>query len=432
MKISRARSLNGIVTLPGDKSISHRAAILAATAAGSTRIENFARSKDCSSTLSCLASLGVEIAREADAVIVRGVGKRGFSAPTESLDCGNSGTTMRLLAGVLAGQNFDSVLIGDDSLLGRPMKRVIEPLELMGAAIASKNGTAPLTISGSQPLRSIKYSPPVASAQIKSSVLLAGLNGDGRTSIIEPVQTRDHTERMLRWFGVDVEIETVDACSIISVDATDLLTAKDIVVPGDISSAAFFMVAAACLKESDITLPNVGFNPSRRAIFDVLQGLGAEIQILERKEVCNEPVATLRIRDGLVKTKQLSTPIFSGARVAELIDEIPIMAILGTQLECGLEVRDAAELRVKESDRISAIVENLRRMGASVTEFPDGFRVERSYLQGAVLDSFGDHRIAMAFATAALFADGETDILDAKSADISFPGFFETLSAVVR
>ncbi len=405
--------------------------MIAAMAVGETRIDNFARSEDCSSTLSSLASLGVDVSRDGEAVIVKGVGKKGFASPSAPIDCGNSGTTLRLLAGILAGQDFDSVLVGDTSLMKRPMKRVIEPLELMGAVIQSRNGMAPLTITGRQPLRSIDYVLPVASAQIKSCVLLAGLNADGQSSVIEPIQTRDHTERMLRWFGVDVRISKIDEGSLISVAGDSTLTAHDLVVPSDISSAAFFMVAAVCLRDSDITLSNVGLNPSRRAIFDVLLKLGANIELLESDDVCNEPVASFWVRGGLAAPETRTGLVLQGEIVANLIDEIPILAILGTQLESGLEIRDAAELRVKESDRITAIVENLEAMGAIVTEFADGFRVERSDLKGAVVDSYGDHRIAMAFAIAGLLADGETEILNPSCVDISFPGFFETLGGVV-
>ena len=406
--------------------------MIAALAEGETRIENFAESADCASTLACIENLGVEIRRDAGTIVVKGVGKSGLTKPPKPLDCGNSGTTMRLLSGILAGQNFESVLVGDESLQKRPMKRVIEPLAKMGAVIYSDEGKSPLTIAGKRPLVAIEYQPPVASAQIKSCVLLAGLYADGKTSIIEPVQTRDHTERMLRWFGVDVESVEVETGMRISVFGDAALTARDLVVPSDISSAAFFMVAAGCLGGSDITMPNVGLNPSRRAIFDVLQTLGASVEILESNEKCNEPVAAIRVRGGLAQAETLPPPVLRGSIIANLIDEIPILAILGTQLCGGLEIRDAAELRVKESDRIAAVVENLTRMGANVSEFPDGFRVETSKLKGTVIDSFGDHRIAMAFAIAGIIASGETEITGAECADISFPGFFETLAAVVQ
>ena len=432
MHVHQAKFISGNIDLPGDKSISHRSAMIAALAEGETRIENFAESADCASTLACIENLGVEIRRDAGTIVVKGVGKSGLTKPPKPLDCGNSGTTMRLLSGILAGQNFESVLVGDESLQKRPMKRVIEPLAKMGAVIYSDEGKSPLTIAGKRPLLAIEYQPPVASAQIKSCVLLAGLYADGKTSIIEPVQTRDHTERMLRWFGVDVESVEVETGMRILVSGDAALTARDLVVPSDISSAAFFMVAAACLDGSDITMPNVGLNPSRRAIFDVLQTLGADLEILESNEKCNEPVAAIRIRGGLKQADSSPPAVLRGSIIANLIDEIPILAILGTQLYGGLEIRDAAELRVKESDRIAAVVENLTRMGANITEFPDGFKVERSHLKGTAIDSFGDHRIAMAFAIAGLLAKGETEIIGAGCADISFPRFFETLAAVVQ
>lgn len=427
-----ANSVHGNISLPGDKSISHRAAMIAAMAEGETRITNFAASADCASTLACIEALGVKVDRIGSTIVVNGVRKTGFSRPAASLYCGNSGTTMRLLAGILAGQNFASMMTGDESLQKRPMQRIIEPLARMGAVIGSADGTAPLSITGKQPLDAIVYQPPVASAQIKSCVLLAGLNSNGVTTVIEPDRSRDHTERMLRWFGVDVAVIEGLNGSEISVSGDSKLTARDLNVPSDISSAAFFLVAAACLAGSEITMPNVGLNPSRRAIYDVLVSAGVDITIDDDREVSNEPVGTLHIRGGLHRAKDQPQLMLGGGIIANLIDEIPILAVLGTQLPNGIEIRDAGELRVKESDRITSIVDNLRRMGAAVTEFPDGFRVERSVLKGSTIDSFGDHRIAMAFAVAGLLADGETEITGAECADISFPGFFETLASVVR
>ncbi len=429
MKVYRANSVNGVVKLPGDKSISHRAGMFASIAEGTTRIENFATSADCSSTLACFRALGVNVERDGKTVIIEGVGKKGLKPSVEPLDCGNSGTTMRLISGILAGQNFESTLTGDDSLQSRPMKRIIEPLGLMGSVIYSHEGKAPLTINGKTPLTAVEFQPPVASAQIKSCVLLAGLNADGITSVVEPVQTRDHTERMLRWFGVDVKIEPFETGAKISVSGDARLTARDLIIPSDISSAAFFLVAAACLEGSDITMPNVGLNPSRRAVLDVMIGLGANIEVHESTETCNEPVAEIRVRGGLGRSSRSN--VIEGDIIANLIDEVPILAVLGTQLEGGIEIRDAGELRVKESDRITSVVENLRQMGATVSEFPDGLRVERSELKGAEIDSHHDHRISMAFAIAGLFAEGETTINGAEAADVSFPGFFETLASVV-
>lgn len=427
MKIRQARSLRGPIALPGDKSISHRAALIAAMASGETTIDNFATSADCCSTLSCLAALGVQVRRDENRVVIKGVGKHGFTVPASLLDCGNSGTTMRLLAGILAGQNFESTLTGDESLLARPMRRIITPLAEMGAVITSNEGKPPLTIAGKNPLRAIDHTLPVASAQVKSCVLLAGLNADGSTRVIEPVETRDHTERMLRWFGVDVEPRRTENGRCMAVAGTASLTARGVSVPADISSAAFFMAGAACLAGSDITLTGVGINRSRRGVLDVLRDMGANIEISGEIEQCREPVATLRVRGGLGKKQFLSPPILRGDIIANLIDEIPVLAVFGTQLSAGIVFRDADELRAKETDRIAATAENLRRMGADVTEFPDGLAVGPAKLQGASIDPFGDHRIAMAFAIAGLMAEGETEIAGAECADVSFPGFFETL-----
>ncbi|MGB2751599.1 MAG: 3-phosphoshikimate 1-carboxyvinyltransferase [Pyrinomonadaceae bacterium] len=430
MKVKPAGSLQGIVELPGDKSISHRAAIIAAIADGTSQFEGFAASADCTSTLDCLRSLGVEIRRDGSTVFIDGVGKFGLKKSEAPLDCGNSGTTMRLLAGILAGQRFKSILTGDESLVKRPMRRIIEPLEQMGATITSDDGTAPLTIHGRYPLRAIAYHTPVASAQIKSCVLFAGLYANGETSTVEPSLTRDHTERLLTLFGVRVGTDGGPASKVRYIKGTSRPTAAEFSIPCDISSAAFFLVAAACLPGSELTLPNVGTNPTRTAILDVLECVGAKLSPRKEVERKGEPTETLTITGGL--DEQEAPLVIEGGAVADLIDEIPILAILGTQLANGLEVRDAGELRVKESDRIHSVTENLRRMGANVTEFDDGFHVERSHLKGAVIDSFGDHRIAMAFAVAGLLADGETEIVGAECADVSFPGFFETLASVVK
>jgi 3-phosphoshikimate 1-carboxyvinyltransferase len=431
MKIGPVSYLRGEVVLPGDKSVSHRSAILASMANGATSIENFSASADCASTLECLRSLGVEIERDDSHVSVNGVGKTGFARPAAPLDCGNSGTTMRLLSGVLAGQGFDSILTGDDSLRKRPMRRVITPLSSMGAIIDAADGVAPLFIRGQNPLRSATIVPEVASAQIKSAVLLAGLNSDGITSIIESTATRDHTERMMRWLGADVRDEVSETGKKVSVSGDAVLIARDIVVPSDISAAVFFMVAAACLSGSEVLMKGVGVNGSRRAIVDVLRGFGADIEITDQREVCNEPVADIRVTGGLRQPRVRSNRI-EGATIAGIIDEIPALAVFGTQLEGGIEVRDAGELRVKESDRITTVVENLQRMGADVEEFADGFAVRRSALKGATVYPAGDHRIAMAFAVAGLFAEGVTEIEEAECCDVSFPGFFEALDGVSR
>jgi 3-phosphoshikimate 1-carboxyvinyltransferase len=404
--------------------------MLASIAHGESRIGNFATSADCAATIECFRRLGVSITHEGNIVTVAGQGKRGLTEPDGPLDCGNSGTTMRLISGILAGQPFESVLTGDESLCSRPMRRIIEPLEAMGAAINSNDGKAPLTIRGGD-LRSINYETPVASAQVKSCVLLAGLYGDGITTVVESTATRDHTERMLRGFGVDVVESDVGGRREISVSGDGRLTAAEISVPGDISSAAFFLVAAACLPGSLLLLKNVGVNPTRAAIVDVLQNLGVSVKLTNRRESSGEPVADIVVTGGLSRS---ATEInrLDGPIIANLIDEIPALAVLGTQLDGGLEIRDAKELRVKESDRISSIVADLKSMGAEIEEFDDGFRVEKSRLSGSTLNSFGDHRIAMAFAVAALLAEGESEIVNAECAAVSYPAFYETLSEVTR
>lgn len=431
MRISKTNGLRGSIILPGDKSISHRSAIFLALSEGEAKVSNFGTSADCAATVKCLQALGVQIERSGSELIIRGVGKTGLRQAVGDLDCENSGTTMRLMAGVLAGQTFASVMTGDDSLRKRPMKRVISPLERMGAEIESDDGRAPLHVKGRSPLKAIDYEPEAASAQLKSCVLLAGLNAEGTTTVVEKTPTRDHTERMLKWLGVEISEEALPGGGVrLSVSGDAKLSARDISVPADLSSAAFFIVAAAFLKNSELSMPNVGFNPSRKAVVDVLSGLGIDITASNQRDVCNEPVADLLVKgNDSVGTGELT--VLSGSVIANLIDEIPILAVAGTQMNGGLEVRNAAELRIKESDRIAAIVENLRRMGAEVEEFDDGFRVERSQLKGAVIDSFGDHRIAMAFAVAGLFAEGETEIVGAESAAVSFPAFFEELQRVI-
>jgi 3-phosphoshikimate 1-carboxyvinyltransferase len=431
MQLTSVNFLKGKLAMPGDKSISHRAGILAAISKGTTQIENFAASADCSSTLRCLSDLGVELERNGSTVVINGVGKKGLTQPKDPLDCGNSGTTIRLMSGVLSGQNFESVMTGDGSLQQRPMKRVIEPLSLMGAAIGSNGGCAPLKIYGGE-LDAVEYRLPMASAQIKSCILLAGLNANGKTTVIEPTPTRDHTERMLSWFGVEVDEETTPDGRRLTISGDKELTAKDFLVPGDVSSSAFFMVAAACLPGSSIELENVGLNPSRTAVIDALKRFGARIEILNERIQCNEPVGDILVTGGLDQSARPGKKLLSGDVIANLIDEIPILAVFGTQLDGGLEIRDARELRVKESDRIKTVVTNLRAMGAEVTEYEDGLRVERSDLKGAEIDCFGDHRIAMAFAVAGLLASGETGIIGSECAGVSYPRFFDDLASVCQ
>ncbi|NNE97875.1 MAG: 3-phosphoshikimate 1-carboxyvinyltransferase [Pyrinomonadaceae bacterium] len=442
MLVKTADAMNGEIDLPGDKSISHRAAILASLASGQSEIINYASGADCVSTLESLKRLGVPVRQEGTTVFLHGVGKRGLHKPLEPIDCGNSGTTIRLLAGVLAGQQFDSVLTGDGSLRKRPMTRIIEPLKSMGAAIDGRRRTAPLCIFGERDLKAVSYDLPVASAQVKSCILLAGLNAAGTTKIHEPETvsavspSRDHTERMLEYLGADIEEYFVATGSgyrhEVAIDGSSELTGKRIIVPSDISSASFFIVAAVCLKNSRVVIRNVGLNPTRTALVSVLQGFGADIEIRNKKTRNHELIGDLIVcGDRALETGQKKAEI-ERHLIPNIIDEIPILSVLGTRLPNGLEIRNAEELRVKESDRISSIVENLRKMGAAVEEFPDGFRVGRSELKGADVESSGDHRIAMAFAIAGLLATGETVIRDSSCADISFPGFFDILRKVVN
>ncbi len=423
--------------MSGDKSISHRAAMIAALAEGVSRIENYSAAADCAATLSCLGQLGVEIEKDGKDLTVHGVGANGLREPVVDLDCANSGTTMRLLAGILAGQSFTSVLTGDESLRSRPMQRIIEPLEMMGAGLSSFDGWPPLTIRGQRPLQALEYRLRVTSAQVKSSILLAGLNANGRTKVVEEVPTRDHTERMLRWFGVNVEKgdERTAGQTFAAVSGPANLTARDIRVPGDISSAAYFIAAAALLAESSLEIAELLLNSTRIAFVEILQKLGCNITIERLREESGEPVGSIRVRGKTVGTFEGSNSSFSinGRAIPQVIDELPLLAVVGSQLSGGLEIRDAQELRVKESDRISATVHNLRAMDAGVEEFEDGLRVSGSTkLRGAKIDPRGDHRIAMAFTVAGLMAEGETEIEDAACVTVSFPEFFELLDSVVE
>lgn len=429
--------------MPGDKSISHRAAMIAALAEGPSVIHNFSTSEDCASTLVCLEKLGVAIERDAASVRVEGAGLDGLRAPSEALDCGNSGSTMRMLAGVLAGQDFTAELTGDNSLRSRPMKRIIEPLELMGARVEAKNGCAPLRITGHRPLASISYKMPVASAQVKSCILFAGLNAMGRTEVVEtPNETRDHTERMLQWFGVKVSRRELSETYQEGVSIEGLLQFKGDTgrVPGDISSAAFFIAAAALLPHSKLEIKDVGLNPTRRSLIPVLRGLGVDVRTEVRDsgwldEDFNEPFGDVHITGGpgLAPVEHGLSNVLRGSLIPQLIDELPMLAVVGTQVMGGLKILDAAELRAKESDRIAATVENLRAMGADVEEHKDGLTIKRrTPLHGASLKAHGDHRIAMAFTVAALIAEGESEIEGAECAAVSFPEFFNLLDSVVE
>lgn len=421
--LSPARKLVGTIQVPGDKSISHRLAMLGAIADGQTSIENFASSQDCQSTISCLKLLGVPTQTTGEnQLTLFGRGLQGLTTPREVLDAGNSGSTIRMLSGILAGQSFQTQITGDASLRCRPMARIIAPLSQMGARIqACENNYPPLLIQGGR-LQGIQYLLPVASAQVKSAVLLAGLLAEGETEVIEPAPTRNHTEVALKEFGAEVSVQG----NRISLKGRQRLRAVKSRVPGDISSAAFFLVAATLLPGSEIILTGVGLNPGRRAIVDLLREMGASIEILNHQAQAGEPVADLRVKSAFLQGGSIS-----GDKIPQVIDEIPILAVLATQTQEGLRIRDAGELRFKESDRIRSIVENLRSMGASVEEFADGMFVPgRQSLDGSRIRSHGDHRIAMAFGVAGLIAKGETSIEGSDCAAISFPGFFEVLDRV--
>jgi len=426
--IRRAESLSGTVLLPGDKSISHRYALLAAVAEGTTEIRNFAGSQDCQSTLRCLRGLGVELREDGDTVTVSGRGLRGLRAPSRVLDAGNSGTTIRLLSGILAGQSFESSITGDESLCRRPMGRIIQPLRMMGVAVeARERELPPLKIRGGN-LKAVRYTLPVASAQVKSCVLLAGLYGDGTTAVEETMATRDHTEIALRHFGASVR----HAGTWIEVEPGARLKGQKLEVPGDLSGAAFFLVASALVPGSEISLPGVGLNRRRRELLDYLRSAGLDIIVANESEDAGELRGDLHVRHSPALLKSRLQPI-QGKLVAALIDEIPVLAVLGSQVAGGLEISDARELRIKESDRIAALAVNLRAMGAEVEEKPDGLKIRGGErLHGADIETRADHRIAMAFAVAGLIASGETRILQAECADVSFPGFWQALSKVSR
>jgi 3-phosphoshikimate 1-carboxyvinyltransferase len=424
--IHPARTISGSLEVPGDKSISHRYAMLAALAEGPSEIAHFSAAADCRSTLDCMSRLGAKVESKDARVRITGAGLEGLRKSRRALDAGNSGTTMRLLAGILSGQEFFSTIDGDASLRRRPMRRVIDPLTRMGARIeAREGGYAPLKITGTR-LSPIEYTLPVPSAQVKSSVLLAGLFADGVTSVIEPVRTRDHTELALAEFGARIEHEG----RAIRIHGRPRLQARSLTVPGDLSSAVFFLAAALVLPESNIVIHNVGLNPTRSAVLDVLGSMGAPISLVSVRSVHGELVGDVAVRH-----EPLRGGILEGDDIAQLIDELPAIAALGPYTEEGIEIRNAAELRVKESDRIAALAENLRRMGATVEERPDGLRVEgrsSGRLHGAEIEPRGDHRMAMAFAVAALGAEGDTVIRDAECAAVSYPDFFATLEQLVE
>jgi len=430
IQVSPQKTISGELAVPGDKSISHRAAILAGLSDGSCRVENFLSSEDCVNTLRAMVQLGVryEVLKgteeQPEDLLIHGCGNE-LKAPDQGLDCGNSGTGMRLLAGVLASQKFDSVLVGDESLSGRPMGRVMIPLGEMGAQIdarGEKEGCAPLHISGGN-LKAIEYDMPVASAQVKSAVLLAGLFAPDTTVVDQPATTRDHSERLLNYFGVEVVTEG----NRISIEGGQKVTARDLVVPGDVSSAAFWIVAAAVTPGSKLTLTNVGLNPTRTAIITVLKRMGARItDTIEHKDG-GEPRGLIEIEGGTLTGTEILPE-----EVPNLIDEVPILAVAGALSEGTMTIRNAHELRVKETDRIDTVVKNLRAMGGEIEEFDDGMVIPgEQKLQGAQLDSYGDHRIAMAFAIAGLLAEsGETTIENTACVNTSYPTFSQHLAKI--
>ncbi len=440
MEIRKPSPLKGEITVPGDKSISHRAVMFGALAKGTTEITNFLQGADCLSTIACFQKLGIGIENTPERILVHGRGLHGLTAPCDILDTGNSGTTTRLLAGILCGQKFESVLNGDASIQSRPMKRILDPLEQMGADIVSLkgNGCAPLRINGNRfcqsctpysmqelselpgaVLSGIHYNSPVASAQVKSCVLLAGMYADSPTSVTEPQLSRNHTELMLSGFGADIRTEGLTATILPDPD----LHGMQIEVPGDISSAAYFIAAALMVPGSEILIKNVGVNPTRDGILRVVRDMGGEVALLDQKTSGGEPTADL-----LVTYRELHGTEIGGDIIPTLIDELPVLAVLACTAKGTTVIRDAQELKVKESDRIAVMAQNLAAMGARVTATDDGMIIEGGHpLNGAVIDSHKDHRVAMSFAIAALAAQGDTRILDADCVNISYPDFYETL-----
>lgn len=422
--IHTAKPLKGELSVPGDKSISHRAVMFGSLASGTTEITHFLKGADCLSTIGCFRQMGVEIEEQKNRILVRGRGLHGLSAPSSVLDCGNSGTTTRLISGILAGQSFSSQLTGDASIRKRPMGRIIRPLRQMGASIESLSGNdcAPLRIEG-RPLHAISYDSPVASAQVKSCVLLAGLYADGPTSVTEPALSRNHTELMLSSLGAELTRKGTTA----TINPEPVLTGTSIHVPGDISSAAFFLAAGLMVPGSEILLKNVGINPTRDGILRVIRAMGGSLEILNRTNSGGEEAADL-----LVRSSSLHGTVLEGELIPTLIDEIPVIAVLAAFAEGTTIIRNAEELKVKESNRLDIMVDGLSRMGADIEGTDDGMIIRGGKsLHGAVIDSHLDHRIAMSFAVAALAADGETEILDADCVNISYPEFYRDLKMLL-
>lgn len=424
MEIKKAKKLSGSLSIPGDKSISHRTVMFGSLAEGTTRISNFLEGADCLSTISCFRKMGINIENTKGEILVHGKGLHGLSAPAETLDVGNSGTTTRLISGILAGQDFVSELTGDASIQKRPMKRIMTPLSQMGADIISLggNGCAPLKISGKK-LHAIHYNSPVASAQVKSCVLLAGMYSDGITRVTEPVLSRNHTEIMLNYFGADVTSEGTTA----SIKPDPSLYGREILVPGDISSAAYFIAAGLLVPNSEILLKNVGINPTRDGILRVCKAMGADITLLNETTE-GEPTADL-----LIRSSALHGTTVEGAIIPTLIDELPMIAVMAAFAEGTTVIRDAQELRVKESDRIQVMTENLRKMGADIQATEDGMIIHGGKpLHGAEIDSHLDHRVAMSFAVAGLLSEGTLSIKNGECVNISYPEFYSDLYSLAE
>ena len=430
IELTSITGLRGKVKIPGDKSISHRCIMLGSIADGTTEVHNFLQGADCRATIDCFRKLGIEIENNGSSVVVHGKGIHGLNAPSEILDVGNSGTTTRLISGILAGQPFDSKLSGDASLNSRPMRRIIEPLTRMGANISSilRNGCAPLYISPGK-LTGIHYDSPVASAQVKSCILLAGLYAEGETSVTEPSLSRNHTELMLKEFGADLhsmhELDSTKAT--VTIRPCQELYGQKITVPGDISSAAYFIAAGLLVPNSEILILNTGINPTRAGILKVCEDMGADITLLKQRIEGGEPIA-----DILVRTSRLQGTTVEGDIIPTLIDEIPIIAVMAAMAEGTTVIKDAAELKVKETNRIETVVDNLKAMGCDITATDDGMIIHGGKgLHGATIHTLLDHRIAMAFSIAALVADGTTKILDSHCVDVSYPTFYDTFEGLL-
>ena len=429
MELCGITGLKGTVSVPGDKSISHRGIMFGSIADGTTEIHNFLPGADCLATIRCFRTLGIEIEQEGSTVTVHGKGLHGLSAPSHILDVGNSGTTTRLLSGILAGQPFESKLSGDESLNSRPMKRIIGPLTQMGADISSilHNGCAPLYIAPSR-LHGIHYDSPVASAQVKSCILLAGLYADGETSVTEPGLSRNHTELMLKKFGADIRsVHDLDCSRTTAIIQPGReLHGQKLTVPGDISSAAYFIAAGLIVPDSEIRITNVGINPTRAGILKICEDMGARIELSNERTEGGEKIADITVR-----TSRLHGTVIEGDIIPALIDEIPVIAVMAAVAEGTTVIRDAAELKVKETDRIETVTDNLKAMGCDVTPTEDGMIINGGKLKGASIHTLLDHRIAMAFSIAALAAEGRTRILDSKCVDVSYPAFYDTFEELL-